>query len=197
MRAAADDGNGQAVAVEPPPPPTPKERFEWSRSWFEKLFGFTELGGCSGCSKQRTPGWIERQITTPRRVVRFLAWADLLIPRGWSLIRMVLSAKVTIEVAEARHLVCETWRDAKGNPCSVRFLRQTKAGIVEERHCGECSCPRTHLAALWHKNMKAGWRCPMGRHVGSDNYAALRAEADRLRTASVVSLPIIGGNDGN
>lgn len=165
-------------------------RYEWHKPWFQRLFGM----GCLSCG---SAGWVQRVIATPNtghwfpRTVKLANWVATLAPRGWSLLRTVLSRTVDDATYAERMETCYN-HNRGSQACAVRYLRQTGRGIVEELHCGKCNCPRTRAAALvrtdepktWFgrilrrlfpgKNRKSGWRCPAGLHAGSDRDAAYK-----------------------
>ena len=158
----------------------PKPRYEWHKSAFVRFFG-------TGCATCGSTGWLQRQIASTGRIVRFLNWGVGVFPRAWSMLRTVFSRKVDPGTYFTRMKQCY---DA---PCSVRFLRHGKKGIEETMHCGKCNCPRTGLASLRRKNRKSGWRCPAGIHAGSDREAAFR-EYVQVQSASADADR--GGTDG-
>jgi len=178
----------------PPPPPPPKPReptYKDHRSLWQKLFGYSNTGGCAGCAKsnQRVMGWFEQQCLTPQRMARLCAWMSRIPARGWSLGRTILSWRCSSETAIDRGSICGAC------PELIHYLRPSRGVVREELHCGACDCPRTRLARLdeptseprwtaivrWFlrlgggKNRKRGWRCPKGLHPGSDGGALFRS----------------------
>lgn len=162
-------------------------RYEFHRSWFIHLFGT----GCLACG---SAGWFQRQIMTPRRIARFSAWFVTLAPRGWSMLRTILSRNVDEAVYAERMEVCYN-HNRGSQACAVRYLRQTSQGIVERLHCGKCNCPKTEAASLERKNRKAGWRCPAGLHAGSDRDAAFKEYVQVHLELAGASGTISDGND--
>ena len=144
----------------------PRPRYEWHKPIMVRLFG-------TGCATCGSAGWVQKQIATPRRIVRFLSWVATLVPRAWSMVRTIVSWKVDRAEFFTRMKVCYD-QSFGPNACAVRFLRHTKSGITETLHCGKCNCPKTALASLRRKNRKAGWRCPAGLHDGSNRDAAFQ-----------------------
>ena len=162
------DNGLQAIAVEEKAPctncngkahHTPLPRYEWHKPIMVRLFGT----GCSTCGSK---GWVQRQVETPRRIVRFFSWSVTLLPRAWSMFKTVLSRKVDPGAYFARMKICHD-NSFGSNACAVRFLRHTRSGIVETFHCGLCNCPKLPWASLRRKNYKQGWKCPKGLHVDS------------------------------
>lgn len=145
-------------------------RYEYWRPWYSRLLA----KGCARCGGGEPSGWVQRQIQTPYRFKRFLLWAVNLMPRGASLIGTVASKRVSLEKQAERDAACGAC------PGMVIQLRVRKGTISETRFCAECSCPRWFGSRLDYKNKKAGHRCPLKRHPGSDHslvYAAhLRAK---------------------
>jgi hypothetical protein len=139
------------------------------RSWYELLFGGNALS-------TDLPGWIERQIETPKRFKRLLLWSADLIPRGVSMIRVLLSRKVSSAAYVDRMASCNTCASA------VLVLRVVKSKVKETSYCGLCSCPKWYASRNAVRNKRAAWRCPSKRHAGSDRDAAL-SEYVRARMA--------------
>lgn len=165
-------GKGETPAFDP--------RYRFPRPWWDRLFG----AGCAGCGG-KPPGWLQRQIQTPKRTMRLILWLANLLPRGVSLWTALTGGRTSGEVYDERQAMCSTCPDA------VIHLRLLKATIHEKSYCGACNCPKWWLARLDIKNRLHGWRCPKRRHAGSDIDAAYRvyalgkaAGAQRVATAA-------------
>lgn len=158
--------NGKATVEKPRP------RYEWHKPLMVRLFG----SGCSSCGSNGL-GWVQSHLVNPDRKGRWFPrtvllslWVVSLFPRGWSLARTVFSRRMSEEETAARTQICSD-RAIEGG-CGVRFLKFKGGEIIEELHCGKCNCARTRFAAIRRKNRKAGWRCPVGLHDGSNRDAA-------------------------
>lgn len=154
--------------------------YEFYRSRYRRLFG----DGCARCGGPSI-GWIQRQLQTPKRIMRFILWVANLVPRAVRLWTALTHGYVGWDEYDERQAAC--------GPCSDRVihLRLLKGAIREKSYCGACDCPKWWFARLDIKNRLRGWRCPMRRHVGSDPYDVYRihvmgtaAEARQSRTAA-------------
>lgn len=192
-------------------------RYVAHRPLWKKLVGKGSGGGCSSCHGEPW-GWVQRQITTPRRTVRLLAWLVTLLPRGWELARVLASKRTDDATCIDRQTACGECeacvvvvrekpgdfviRDVDGNPRHPNFVAERRM-FTEHAYCGACQCPEWPLARLTYKNRKAAWECPRHLHAGPYRGDAVRAEIARRQTEwreahTSVPLPIVGsGNGGN
>jgi hypothetical protein len=104
------------------------------RPWYVRFMA----KGCSRCGGEPS-GWLQRQIQTPKRIMRFVLWTVNLIPRGVSLVRVIMSKEVSSEKFIDRTVVCALC------PSLVRRLREKKGVVLEEEFCGACECPKWAL----------------------------------------------------
>ena len=95
--------------------------------------------------------WWFRQIHTPRRIVRFLAWVFdyKRFVRARHMIHVVLSRRIDQDAKKKRDLICDG--------CPHR----------EGAYCGACGCPHWPWSKLSYKNTKKAFRCPDARHDGT------------------------------
>ncbi len=162
-------GHGETPAFDP--------RYRFPRPWWDRLFG----AGCNTCGG-KPPGWLQRQIQTPRRIVRLALWLANLLPRAVQLWTALTGGLVDQDAYDERQATCE--------PCPDRVihLQLRKGSMREKSYCGACNCPRWWLARLDIKNRLRGWQCPRHRHGGSDSDAIYRAyvvgKAAEARTAA-------------
>lgn len=191
--------NGKAIPAQPRGP-----RFIAHRPLWKKLVGKGQSGGCSSCQGEPW-GWVQRQITTPRRVVRFLSWLVTLLPRGWEFARVVLSRRVSEVVRQKRAWECMTCDSL------IVVVNEKRRVFVVNSYCGACQCPEWIMARLFSdhiprwlrwlwkgKNAQKNWECPRHLHDGPYRGDAVRAEIARRQTEwrdahKSVSLPIVGG----
>lgn len=192
-RAAEEpETNGQIQHVEPEIPRGP--RYKPYRSVWKRLVGKGSSSGCSSCQGEPW-GWVQRQITTPRRTVRLLSWLVTLLPRGWELARVAMSKRTDDATYIERQTAC-----GECEACVV-VVREKQSHFTEHAYCGACQCPEWRPARLTYKNRKEAWECPRHLHPGPYRGDAVRAEiarrqAEWVETHKAVSLPIVGSGGG-
>jgi hypothetical protein len=158
----------QAAMLAPPEPESaPKAyhhgpNYQYYRPWYERLLA----KGCSRCGGEPA-GWAQRQIQTPYRFKRTILWLVNLLPRGVSMIRVLLSRKVSSAAYVDRMASCNTC------PSAVLVLRVVKSKVKETSHCGLCDCPKWYASRNAVRNKRSAWRCPAKLHAGSDRDAVL------------------------
>lgn len=178
---APPDGNGQVAEAQSGP------QYRAYRPLWRRLVGKGSGGGCQSCQGEPW-GWVQRQIQTPRRIVRFLTWLVTLIPRGVELVRVLTGGGASEGTYDERQAICET--------CEV-CVKVMRPDFRIRAYCGACQCPEWLLSRLSFKNRMAKWECPRHLHPGPYRGDDVRAEIARRQAEwaeahASVSLPIVG-----
>jgi hypothetical protein len=196
--------NGRASVPSEPQTPQGPSYAIW-RPWYKRLLA----KGCARCGGE-PPGWVQRQIETPYRFKRALLWLVNLIPRGASLVHVLLSRRVSAEQQAERDAQCQdcpgitagcNGSHTPGRRVQLRVIR----GVVKETSfCNLCDCPMwripRRLRWIWdlgshlpYKNKKKGWLCPLRIHAGSNHELRL-VEHVRAKQAAA---PALGADNPN
>lgn len=189
-QAMSPPSNGQHHA-EPEAPRGPT--YELHRPWWKRLIGQGKPGGCQSCGQGEPWGWVQRQLSTPRRTVRLLTWAVTLIPRGFELARVLTSGRVDGATYAERMGTC---LDCDG--CVVVVTARDQRG---KAYCGPCGCPKWAFSRLDRKNHMAGHECPRGLHGPRRNdwfpEFVRERQAEFAEAHRTIKLPVIGGDNGH
>lgn len=166
---AADDAKRIAelppeLSIAEPVEPSPGPKYVPWRPWYERLLA----KGCNRCGGDPS-GWVQRQIQTPYRFKRLILWIVNLLPRGLSLIRVLISRSVPDEQYAERQTACAAC------PSAVIQLRVKQGLVHETSYCGLCDCPKWYASRNAVRNRRSAWRCPAKRHIDSDRDAVFAA----------------------
>jgi len=101
--------------------------------------------------------WTIRQISTPKRIVRWVAWWFKLPWRIGSLLWAVTGKRLDVYAVEKRNEACAD--------CPMRYDFIRRNGKVSA-HCAGCNCPAWRLSDLDFKNRLERWHCPQRKHEG-------------------------------
>lgn len=102
----------------------------------------------------RVLAWIDYQIRTPRRIVRFLTMVFRSHISFYMKAKLLLSAITGPRVLQERYVERQT---------ACQACRQ----MDDRGYCRSCGCGRWPLARLDRKNWFERWSCPQRRHAGT------------------------------
>ena len=100
----------------------------------------------------RLLSWIERQISTPRLIRRFILWSFRRFAYWYTQARMLMLVLCSPEVADDAYRI----RQEICHACPEN----------DNDYCRACNCPKWVYAQLGRKNRRLGWLCPRAKHPG-------------------------------
>jgi len=169
--------NVNGASDKPTPKPRPCDQLRIFPPWYDRLAGW--LAWVINMSSR------EPWFSMPR-VRTLLRWlSETILRKAPRFIWTVTGGKVSIDAYAVRQSECRSCDDR------LHVLEEWKGRPAEDIYCSRCGCgiwvvrwpfSRRIIAGapLAWKNKFKRWRCPLGKHAGSDPFADIRKRHSQM-----------------